>query len=161
MAPFVLELPVRFSDVDHAGIVYYPRFFHWFHLALEELLRARLGPRAYADLLDGALLGGPRIGFPAVHAEADYRAPLRFGDTALVELAVRRIGGTSITFAHQVRRAADTAAGRAEELCAVGTVVCAVVDLRVFQAAAVPDVLRELLEELHETAPAGSSATAR
>ena len=39
---FVYATPVRFADVDHAGIVYYPRFFHLFHLAFEELWRARV-----------------------------------------------------------------------------------------------------------------------
>ena len=53
MPPFVFSTPVRFADVDHAGIVYYPRFFHYFHLAFEELFRSRMGPRAYVELLHG------------------------------------------------------------------------------------------------------------
>ena len=65
MTPFVFTTPVRFADVDHAGIVYYPRFFHYFHLAFEELFRQRIGARAYVDLLDK-----DRVGFPAVRAEA-------------------------------------------------------------------------------------------
>ena len=52
MPPFVHRLPVRFADIDHAGIVYYPRFFHFFHVAFEELWRARIGPRAYSELID-------------------------------------------------------------------------------------------------------------
>ena len=52
MPAFVHSTPVRFADVDHAGIVYYPRFFHFFHLAFEELWRARLGARAYVELLE-------------------------------------------------------------------------------------------------------------
>ena len=90
MTPFVFTVPVRFADVDHAGIVYYPRFFHYFHLAFEELFRQRIGGRAYVDLLDK-----DRVGFPAVRAEAEYRAPLKFGDTAEIELTVERLGKTS------------------------------------------------------------------
>lgn len=45
---FTFATPVRLSDVDHAGIVYFPRFFHMFHLAFEEPWRTRLRPRAYA-----------------------------------------------------------------------------------------------------------------
>lgn len=147
MPPFVHALPVRFADVDHAGIVYYPRFFHYFHVAFEELFRARMGPRAYVDLLDRE-----RVGFPAVHAEADYRAPLRFGDTALVELSVLRLGTSSITFGYHVRRApepaCDGAVGGPGELCALGQVVCAVVDLRAFKATAIPTAISELLADL-------------
>lgn len=152
MPPFVFTLPVRFADVDHAGIVYYPRFFHYFHLAFEELFRARMGPRAYVDLLDRE-----RVGFPAVHAEADYRAPLRFGDTAQVELSVARLGASSITFGYRVVRAAEDAAGahpaRPAELCAVGQVVCAVVDLAAFKATAVPPAIAALLADLTVPAP--------
>ena len=72
---FTYRTPVRFNDVDHAGIVYYPVFFHYFHLAFEELFRARMGPRSYQELLDRE-----RIGFPAVATECEFFSPLRFGD---------------------------------------------------------------------------------
>ncbi len=81
MTAFIYTAPVRFSDVDHAGIVYYPRFFHFFHVAFEELWRARIGSRAYVELLDQ-----DRIGFPAVRAECDFKSPLRFGDTMAIHL---------------------------------------------------------------------------
>ncbi|MEZ4401778.1 MAG: thioesterase family protein [Kofleriaceae bacterium] len=136
--PFEFSTPVRFADVDHAGIVYYPRFFHYFHLAFEELFRARLGPRAYVELLDR-----DRVGFPAVHAEADYHAPLKFGDTATIALTVARLGGTSITFRYRV--------SRDQVLCAVGTVVCAVVDLDRFVATPIPPSVRSLVADLVES----------
>jgi 4-hydroxybenzoyl-CoA thioesterase len=140
--PFRCALPVRFADIDHAGIVYYPRFFHFFHVAFEELWRARLGARAYAELIDR-----DRVGFPAVRAECEYLAPLRFGDTAEVEVSVARLGGKSITFRYRVYRAS---AERAK--CAEGTVVCAVVDLARFVAIAVPERVIALLSDLVEEA---------
>jgi 4-hydroxybenzoyl-CoA thioesterase len=33
---FRSQLKIRFGDIDHAGIVYYPRFLHYFHVALED-----------------------------------------------------------------------------------------------------------------------------
>jgi 4-hydroxybenzoyl-CoA thioesterase len=138
---FVYSTPVRFSDVDHAGIVYYPRFFHFFHLAFEELWRARLGPRAYVELIDR-----DRIGFPAVRAECEFSAPLRFGDTAEIELSIARMGTTSITFRYRVRRADDQIA------VADGRVVCAVVDLARFVAVPAPARIREMLADLVEIA---------
>ena len=139
---FTYATPVRFSDIDHAGIVYYPRFFHFFHLAFEELWRARIGPRAYSELLDR-----DRVGFPAVRAECDFHAPLRFGDTAEIEISVARLGNKSITFRYRVHRAADE---RPRTLCAEGQVVCAVVDLARFVAIAVPERVVELLAEIRE-----------
>jgi 4-hydroxybenzoyl-CoA thioesterase len=135
---FVYSTPVRFADVDHAGIVYYPRFFHYFHLAFEELFRARMGARAYVELLDR-----DRIGFPAVHAEADYRGPLRFGDTADISLTVTRLGTTSITFGYRV--SSD------DRLCAVGAVVCAVVNLTDFRPCPIPSSVHALVADLVES----------
>ncbi len=148
---FTYATPVRFSDVDHAGIVYYPRFFHLFHVAFEELWRARIGARAYADLLDR-----DRVGFPAVRAECDYKAPLRFGDTAEIEVSVSKLGDKSITFHYRVYRAAEggTTARVTDDLprqlCADGAVVCAVVDLERFVAMPVPERVRIMLSDLVE-----------
>jgi YbgC/YbaW family acyl-CoA thioester hydrolase len=141
MAPFRYAMPVRFADVDHAGIVYYPRLFHFFHVAFEELWRARLGARAYAELIDR-----DRVGFPAVRAECEYIAPLRFGDTAEVEVSVARLGSKSLTFRYRVYRADSEPRAK----CAEGTVVCAVVDLARFVAIAVPERVISLLEDLVE-----------
>ena len=138
-APFSWTTPVRFSDVDHAGIMYYPRFFHLFHLAFEELWRARMGARAYVELLDV-----DRIGFPAVRAECDFKAPLRFGEDATVELSISRMGRTSITFHYRVVRASDRV------LAAVGSVVCAIVDLAKFVAVPAPERVVAMLADLVE-----------
>jgi 4-hydroxybenzoyl-CoA thioesterase len=139
MPAFVFATPVRFADVDHAGIVYYPRFFHFFHLAFEELWRARMGPRAYSALIDV-----DRVGFPAVRAECDFKAPLRFGDTAEIAVTIPRLGTKSITFRYRVHRAEP------RELAAEGQVVCAVVDLARFLAVPIPEHVANMLRDLVE-----------
>lgn len=139
---FTFTTPVRFADVDHAGIVYYPRFFHLFHVAFEELWRERMGARAYAELLDR-----DRVGFPAVRAECEFVAPLRFGDVAETEVTIARLGAKSITFRYKIYRAADE---RPRTLCAAGQVVCAVVDLARFAAIAVPERVSAMLADLVE-----------
>ena len=137
-------MPVRFADVDHAGIVYYPVFFHYFHVAFEELFITRMGSRAYVELLDR-----DRVGFPAVSSHCDFRAPLRFGDTVEVELAVARLGDKSITFRYRIWKAAEGDRA-ADQLAAEGQTVCAVVDLAAFRAIAIPDRVRSMCEELRE-----------
>ncbi|HUS28486.1 MAG TPA: thioesterase family protein [Kofleriaceae bacterium] len=137
---FSYSLPVRFADVDHAGIVYYPRFFHYFHVAFEELWRARIGPKAYSDIIDNQ-----RIGFPAVRAECDFKAPLKFGDTAEIEVSIPRLGAKSITFRYRIFRSGDRA------LCAEGHVITAVVDLAKFVAVAIPEHVSDMLKDLVES----------
>lgn len=137
---FRYSQPVRFADVDHAGIVYYPRFFHYFHVAFEELWRARIGPAAYSEIIDK-----DRIGFPAVRAECDFKAPLKFGDSMDIEVSIPRLGTKSITFRYRIFRSADRA------LCAEGQVVCAVVDLARFVAVAIPANVATMLQDLVES----------
>jgi 4-hydroxybenzoyl-CoA thioesterase len=138
---FTYSTPVRFADVDHAGIVYYPRFFHMFHLAFEELWRARIGPKAYSDIIDR-----DKIGFPAVKAECEFKSPLKFGDTADIEVSVSRLGAKSITFRYRIFRAGDP-----RVLAAEGTVVTAVVDLARFVAVAIPEHVADMLRDLVES----------
>jgi 4-hydroxybenzoyl-CoA thioesterase len=149
---FSFTTPVRFADVDHAGIVYYPRFFHFFHIAFEELWRSRIGPRAYSDLIDRE-----RVGFPAVRAECDFKAPLRFGDTAEIVVSVSQLGTKSITFRYRVYRVAEGESTQhaiddlPRVLCADGTVVCAVVDLARFVAMPIPERVSAMLSDLVAT----------
>jgi len=144
MEPFVYQFPVRFSDVDHAGIVYYPRFLHFFHVVFEEFFRDRMGPKSYVDVLDKK-----RIGFPSVSCECQYRSPLKFGDSVQGEMSVSKLGDKSITFAYKIYRLE----GENEDqkiLSAEGSNVCAVVDLVEFRAISMPDWLRGTLTPICE-----------
>lgn len=95
MPPYVHHLTVRFGECDPAGVVYYPRYFDWFHRTMEEWFGEGLG-RPYHEVLD-------ELGFPSVHAEADYKAPCRMGESIAVHLQVARLGRASVTLQLQVR----------------------------------------------------------
>ena len=70
MSAFKLQQKVRFGDVDPAGIVYFPRIYDYIHEAFEELWETHVGARYYALLLER------RMGFPLVHSEVSFTAPL-------------------------------------------------------------------------------------
>ena len=129
MRRYEAVVPVRFAEIDRAGIVYYPRFFHYLHVAFEEFFADRVGV-PYPEMIDRR-----RVGFPTVHAECDYRKPLRYGDRLRIGVAVERIGRTSVTFRYRIR----TGRGPAAE--ARTTVVC--VDLDSFRPRAIPRDCRE------------------
>jgi 4-hydroxybenzoyl-CoA thioesterase len=133
---FRFTMPVRFADVDHAGIVYYPLFFHYFHQAFEEIFRVRMGAAGYLALLDDQ-----RIGLPAVHAEADFRHPLKFGDEVTVEVSLDRMGARSLTLRYR-------ALGPKDQICAEGRVTCALINLDTFRPIEAPPELRRLFESL-------------
>ncbi len=142
VAVFSYPFTVRFADVGHAGIVYYPVFYHYFHVAFEELFRERMGAAAYLKLLDE-----DKVGFPAVHSECDYKSPLRFADSAETEIALDRMGTKSVTLRYRVFRLD----GEARILAAEGRVTCAVTDLEAFRAIEPSEGLRDLFLELRES----------
>jgi 4-hydroxybenzoyl-CoA thioesterase len=135
--PFRSRHPVRFGDVDHAGIVYYPQFFIYFHEAFEDLFNDNGIP--YPELLNKR-----RIGFPTVHIECDYQLPLRYGDSLDIELSVPKRGGRSAKFRYVGFRSTDgKQACRAE-------ITCAAVDLDSFKSIEIPADLRVLFERFSE-----------
>ncbi len=99
----LLERAVRFEEVDAAGIVFFARFFEYTHEAMERFFDG-LGPQGYVDLIVRR-----RIGFPAVHVGADFRAPLRYGDVAQIATTVTKVGASSCTFRYAITRASDGA----------------------------------------------------
>ena len=130
MRPYAASVPVRFGEIDRAGIVYYPRHFHYFHVAFEEFFADRVGV-PYHELIDRR-----RVGFPAVRVECDYRAPLRFGDRLSIGVSVERMGRTSVVFLYRARvrgRRGPSAEARV-------TVVC--VDMDTFRPIPIPQYCR-------------------
>ena len=72
---------VEFSDTDMAGIMHFSNFFRFMETAEHGFYRS-LGfsvsnPETH-----------PRLGWPRVHVECDYRKPLRFEDLVEIHLLV-------------------------------------------------------------------------
>ncbi len=72
---------VEFSETDMAGIVHFANFFRYMETAEHAFYRS-LG---FSVILGNYL---PPLGFPRVHAECDYKAPLRFEDQLEIHLMV-------------------------------------------------------------------------
>ena len=68
---FKKMIKVCFADIDNAGIVYYPRFLHYFHLTMEEFFANGMGID-YSDVLHKY-----KISLPTVHVEADFKSKLK------------------------------------------------------------------------------------
>lgn len=138
MGAHVHRVVVRFGHCDPAGIVYFPRFFELFHDAMETWFAERLG-LAYA-----AVVTGRKIGFPAVHTEADFKSPCALGDEIGVELRVGNLGRSSIGLVYAIR-------GAAGDLRVTGATTSVVMDLDPAsagfrRAVKIPDDLRARIE---------------
>jgi 4-hydroxybenzoyl-CoA thioesterase len=136
---FRAPIKVCFSDIDNAGIVYYPRFMHYFHLALEEFFREEVGV-AYADVLYDK-----NLSLPTVHLEADFRRRMRYGDQIDMEVRVIKLGRTSITWGYRGYRA-----GEKEELVVEGNNVTVCMKMDKFEKIQVPQWLKQALDAYME-----------
>ena len=132
---FRSQLKIRFGDIDHAGIVYYPRFLHYFHVALEEFFCQEL------EIDYPVLIDEHRIGLPTVHLETDWRRPLRYGDTIEIEVSVSKIGKTSVTFGYRVFKQGQ------DDPWVVGHNVVVCLNMNTFKKMNIPDWLRQKLEK--------------
>jgi len=127
---------VRFADVDNAGIFYYPRFFHAFHVAFEQWWERDVG-RPYH-----LVIGEDRVGFPAVHIECDFRKPVTFGPPWEIALGVKRMGKTSVVFRYEIHH------GETDELHTAADITKAIVDMDTFRPMKPPETILAALDRL-------------
>jgi 4-hydroxybenzoyl-CoA thioesterase len=129
---FQKPIKVCFGDIDNAGIVYYPRFLHYFHLAMEEFFSSEMGID-YAEVLHKR-----KLSLPTVHVEADFQRRMRYGDQINIEVRVVHIGRTSVTWGYKgYRRAGE------EEMVVEGQNVTVCVNPDTFEKTNVPEWLRK------------------
>ncbi len=123
----------RFQDVDAAGTVFYPRYFDYLSDASMAFLASR-------GLDVPSVVNRQEWLAPLAHVEADYAAPLRFGDRFVLELVGLHAGRSAYAFG--ARLVSDDADRR---LLATLFVVHVCIDPKSFRAAPLPDRLRDAL----------------
>ena len=96
MKDYVLEKKVYYHDTDAGGVVYYGTYFKF----LEEGRTEFCVNRGF----DVRALYKEGISFVVVHAEADYKAPARYGDTVSIYTRVDSVGKSSIHFSQEIKK---------------------------------------------------------
>jgi acyl-CoA thioester hydrolase len=89
-----MNIRIYYEDTDCGGIVYYANYLKYFERARTQYLEER-------GLSVTELMKAGRV-FVVVHAEVDYRAPARYGDTLEIETTVPEMNPAAITFSHLV-----------------------------------------------------------
>ena len=127
---FSASTRVGFSDTDAQGVVYYGRYMPYFDLARVEYHRS-------LDMLRSEPHDREFV-MRAMHVE--YHMPARFDDQIEVDVRIRRIGTSSVTY--------DFAAYLEGEILAVtATQTAVLVDLSERKPCPVPDWWRERIRE--------------
>ncbi len=124
------QIRVRLSETDAKGVVYYAQYFVYFDVARQELLRI-----ARVDL---KTMERRRLRFVAAEAACKYRASAKFQELLDLHVYIKKLGRSSVIFAHEIRRTKD---GR---LLAEGYIADVLVDSK-GKPARIPSDIREKL----------------
>lgn len=128
-------MDIRFQDVDGAAIVFYSRFFEYFHDGYAAFLRH------HGISLADVVRSGEWLA-PLTHAEAEYVSPLKFGDSAVVEIVRARLGNSSLRVGYRIVMAGT------RRLCTVGQTVHVMVSRETFRPVPIPDAVRKAFADV-------------
>jgi acyl-CoA thioester hydrolase len=135
---FKITRRVEFAETDMAGIMHYSNFFRFMETAEHAFFRS-LGTSIVMDHLN------PPVGWPRVHAECDFKQPLRFEDEVEVHLLVREKRSRSISYEFRFRKIEG--AGSMEVARGALTVVCVTRDTAgKMSAAPIPEEIAGRIE---------------
>jgi YbgC/YbaW family acyl-CoA thioester hydrolase len=126
-----LNQQVAFDEGDGEGIVFFGIYFRLVHRALEQGLSAM-------GLTWKDWFANEEFGVPLRHAEADYRKPLRPGDTYQVDILVDEVGDSSVRFAFEFKN-------EKSELLAVVKTTHVFVSRKERKKISIPDFIRQKL----------------
>ena len=92
----MIDIKVRWSEADPAGIAFYPRFFEWFDMATEALFES-------LDMPWPVLFPKYRVvGVPIVDVGARFSSPVRYGDTVTVRASISDVQAKTFRVEHEV-----------------------------------------------------------
>lgn len=106
---------ITMESVDAVGIVFFGAYWNWFESTFEGYIAAASGSSWREVLASG-------LAMPVVHAEIDYKRPLRLSEEITVEMRLTKVGSRSVHFQADFRNESGELAARARTVnVVVGT----------------------------------------
>jgi YbgC/YbaW family acyl-CoA thioester hydrolase len=131
---------IEFSETDMAGLVHFSNFFKYMETAERDFFEA-----AGVDLI--RTKPGELVGWPRARAECKFSAPVRFGDTIDIHLAVKAVKDRSLAYQFRIFRRNEDGS---RTQCGKGhmtTVLTELTDARELKSVALPPHVRERITE--------------
>jgi acyl-CoA thioester hydrolase len=94
------ELRVRFGECDPQGVVFNANYLAYFDIGMTELFRSGFGTLGGYQ----AMVEKSGLEFVVAEARLRYHRPARFDDELVLEIAVTRLGTTSMTTSYRILR---------------------------------------------------------
>jgi acyl-CoA thioester hydrolase len=124
---FSTPLRVRYGECDAQGVVFNAHYLSFLDVGLTELWRTAFG--SWETLTDHG------VDLMMAEIRVQFRAPGRFDDELDVQLAIERLGTTSLMLRHRIRRG--------EQLLIEGEARHVMVDRQTWQKTELPTWVRE------------------
>jgi acyl-CoA thioester hydrolase len=94
------SVQVRYAETDQMGVVYYANYLVWMEVGRVEYCKAFGFNYRTMELEDGVMLA-------VAEARCRYSFPARFDDQVLIKTWVAEASSRMVTFAYEMRLAAD------------------------------------------------------
>ena len=130
---FFHRMRVRYSEIDHQGVVFNAHYLTYLDVGHTEYMRSM--DYDYADAVKQT-----GVDFHLAKATVEYRQPLYFDDEFDVGIRVARLGNSSINIVYEIYKA-DT-----DELMACGEKIDVCVILEGHKPVRIPDGFRAAME---------------
>jgi 1,4-dihydroxy-2-naphthoyl-CoA hydrolase len=91
---FSSKYKVPFADTDAGGIVFFANYFKIAHFTYEKFFENLNFERNY--FLDDEYI------IPIVNSSADFKSPVKFGETVICRVYVEKVGNTSFTLKYDL-----------------------------------------------------------
>ncbi len=146
---FFYRRRVEFSETDAAGIMHFANFFRFMEAA-EHAFYRELGfsVHPFSDDDRPGEAAEEKVGWPRVHASADYRKPLKFEEVVEIELLVEEIRNKTVHYYFRFWKHPDDSDKRCVAATGRFTAVCVSFDAetRRMKGVAIPDDVRDKIE---------------
>lgn len=112
MKTHVIEIRVRYPEVDAMGFVHHSRFLQYFEMGRVELLRA--SGKSYADLEREGIF------FVVTKIQVNYRSPARYDEVLTLQTTISRMTTVRIDHAYILKRGDVVIAEAASTIACMG-----------------------------------------
>ena len=142
---FTYRRRVEFADTDVAGIMHFSNFFKFMEVTEHAFYRSMgFSVHPFTKHRENT---EPQVGWPRVHASADFRLPLEFEEEVEIELLIEEIRNKTVGLYFNFWKNPDSESDKVIAATGRFTVVCVTFDeeLRRMKAVAIPDEWRDKL----------------
>ncbi|MEZ5066918.1 MAG: acyl-CoA thioesterase [bacterium] len=143
--PYACTFPIRFNDIDAAGIVYFPRLLHFCHCALEDFVTDR-SARSYRRYVTDGLV------FPVIKIEGGFFRRVHYLDRLQVLVQCEEIRTHAFRMRYDLAVIPGEGGGVPQDSARI-VIAQAVTRVQDFTLEEVPADLRTALESVALAAP--------